>query len=100
MNYSRKKSRRSRRGGAVSALSPASVSGGRRRRSRRSRRGGGVGSPLSPAPVGTLSSARDTSIPSYGIDGVGLTDSSSQGGPLTQALTAGSRSRRSRRDRR
>jgi len=98
-----RKSRRSRR-----ALSPAVLGG--RRRSRRSRRGGslGVGYALAPAAVsGLVSSANggDRNISSSGIDGAGLTFQGTQGGVMTQALTAGGgrrsrRSRRSRRDRR
>jgi hypothetical protein len=98
MDYSRRrKSRRSRRGGAVTALSPANISGGRRR-SRRSRRGGslGAGFALNPAPVGTLSAGADRNIQYDGIAGQGITN----GGLMGTTLTAGGRRRRSRRSRR
>lgn len=92
----RRKSRRSRRGG--SALSPALVGG---RRSRRNRRGGAVNFPLSPANVGSLSPNADKNISPNGIAGTGLTLPNSQGGVMTQSLTAGGyRRRQSRRDRR
>lgn len=102
MDYSRRRrSRRSRRGG--SALSPALLGGRQSRRSRRNRRGGSVNVnfPLSPAAVGGLASTSaggDPNIPSYGIDGAGITN----GGVMGQSLTAGGgygRSRQSRRRR-
>jgi hypothetical protein len=55
---------------------------------------------LSPANVGTLSPNADKYMSSRGIDGAGITGSDGQSGPMTQALTAGYRRRRSRRDRR
>jgi len=92
--YESRRRRRSRRGGG--SLSPALLGG----RSRRNRRGGMANFPLSPANVGSLSAGADKYISSRGIDGAGITGSNDQSGPMTQALTAGYRRRRSRRDRR
>jgi hypothetical protein len=91
--YESRRRRRSRRGGG--SLSPALLGG----RSRRNRRGGSH-FPLSPANVSSLSPNADKYISSRGIDGAGITGSNGQSGVMTQALTAGYRRRRSRRDRR
>ena len=90
--YDSRRRRRSRRGGG--SLSPALLGG----RSRRNRRGGMAN--LSPANVGSLSPNAAKYISGNGIDGAGITGSTNQSGPMTQALTAGYRRRRSRRDRR
>lgn len=92
--YESRRRRRSRRGGG--SLSPALLGG----RSRRNRRGGMAHFPLSPANVGSLSAGADKYLSGNGIAGAGITSSSSQGGVMSQVLTAGYRRRRSRRDRR
>ena len=92
--YESRRRRRSRRGGG--SLSPALLGG----RSRRNRRGGMANFPLSPANVGGLSPNADRNLSWNGINGAGITGSNGQGGTMTQALTAGYRRRRSRRDRR